>query len=107
MVRFRDDIQAINVNQAGFAVGMVAAADINHLNLRHGSMSPTSSGKRRRLPKRPYLRSTWPATPALERGCVPSVDRDTDRCRPLQAAGTGTAAAALWATLVIQRALSS
>lgn len=106
MVRFRDSIQAINVNQAGFAVGMVAAADIDHRNLLRGSTSPSSSGKRRRLSKRPYLRPMWPATPALERRDVPPV-RGAERCRPLQATGGGTAAARLWATLVIQRALGS
>lgn len=114
MIQVRDNAQAINFNQADATFGMVAVADINHRILHCGeSMSPRCSGKRRRLSKRPYSRMSVPVVPVADRGGLAGTPagtltrplwRTSHVWRPVQPGGP---AATLWATLVIQRALSS
>ena len=109
MIQIRDNDQAINTIQADAAAfGMVAVADINHRALHGGeSMSPLCSGKRRRLSKRPYSRPSVPARPVSGRGGpagTPAGSWTTPLGRTSQSGGP---AARLWATLVIQRSLSS
>ena len=108
MIGIRDNAQAINTNQADAAFGMVAVADIHHRALHGGeSMSPRYSGKRRRLSKRPCSPPTVPVRPVVGRG-GPAVTPAGTLTRPLWRSGQpGGPAARLWATLVIQRALSS
>lgn len=109
MIRFRDNAQAINTNQADAAAfGLIAVAGLDHRALLASSMSPRKSGKRRRPSTRTYSGSTWSGQPtAGVPGVVPSVGTGVERCRPLHAAEAGPHAAALWAALVIQRALST
>ena len=104
MIQFRD-IQAINTIQADAAFGLVAAADIDHRASRECvNMSPYS-GKRRRMSKWPCPKSTVPVCPGVERGGHGGLlTGPTPHTRPVP---TGGPAATLWATLVIQRALSS
>ena len=106
---FRDNAQAINTNQADAAFGMVAVADINHRELHRGSiMSPLCLGKRRRLSKRPYSSSVVPVRPVAGlRGPGGTPTGTTPRPLWRQGELTGGPAATLWATLVVQRALSS
>ncbi len=108
MIGFRDNAQAINTNQADAAFGMVAVADINHRALHRGeSMSPRCSGKRRRLSKWSYSPPTVPVRPVVGRGGPGGTPTGTT-ARPLWRPGqAGSPAATLWATLVLQRALSS
>ncbi|MGC1275289.1 MAG: hypothetical protein WBC44_16405 [Planctomycetaceae bacterium] len=107
MIQFRDNL-AINTTQADAAFGLVAAADINHRARHCGeSMFPRCSGKRRRMPKWSYTCSTVPVRPVVEGGgCVgkPTGSTTTPLPRPVT---TGGPAATFWATLVLQRALSS
>lgn len=106
---FRDNAQAINTNQAdaAFGFGMVAVADVNHRELHRAPiMSPRCSGKRRRLSKRPYSSSVTPVRPVAGLG-GPSGTPTGPTPRPLWPGQTGGPAATLWATLVVQRALSS
>ena len=107
MIGIRDNAQAINTNQADATFGMVAVADINHRALHGGEcMSPRCSGKRRRL-SRPYSPPTVPVRPVVGRGGLAGTPAGT-LTRPLWRSGQpGGPAATLWATLVIQRALSS
>lgn len=107
MIQFRDT-QAITINQADAAFGLVAAADINHRALHGGeSMSPRCSGKRRRMSKRPYSRPSAPVRPVLGR-CGSGGTPAGTTVRPLWRTGrAGSPAATLWARLVLQRALSS
>lgn len=107
MIGFRDNIQAININQADAAFGMVAVADINHrAPHRAERMSPLCLGKRRRLSKRPYSPPTVPVHPGLGRGGSTGLATGTTTT-PWRSSWSGGPAATLWATLVIQRALSS
>ena len=108
MIGIRDNAQAININQADAAFGMVAVADINHrAPHRAERMSPLCLGKRRRLSKRPYSRPTVPVRPVLGGGGPMGTSAGT-LTRPLwRTSRSGGPVATLWATLVIQRALSS
>lgn len=107
MIQFRDN-QAINTTQADAAFGLVAAADIDHRTSHSGeSMSPCCSGKRRRMSKWSYTCSTVPVRPVVEGGGrigKPTGSTTKPLPRPVT---TGGPAATFWATLVLQRALSS
>lgn len=107
MIQFRDNL-AINSTQADAAFGLVAAADIDHRALHRGKrMSPPCTGKRRRTSSGSYSRSTVPVSPVCE--CVdPDGVRTGSMGRSLWRPGqTGGPVATVWATFVIQRALSS
>jgi hypothetical protein len=106
---FRDNAQAINTNQAdaAFGFGMVAVAETNHRDLHRALiMSPRCSGKRRRLSKRPYSSPAVPVRPVAGLGGLGGMPTGSTP-RPLWPGQTGGPAATLWATLVVQRALSS
>ena len=104
---FRINALAINTNQAEACFGLVANADIHHQILRDRDASPCCSGKRREMSMRPYSSSVVPVSPpvAKQGGTRGTTLRTT---RPLwRASRTGGPTARLWATLVLQRALSS
>ena len=104
MIQFRDMAQAINTNQADIAFGMVAAADIDHRNLHGVAMSPACSGKRRRLSKRmSYSMPVPPVCPGTRIGTTTG----RTACSRWRTGQAGGRSARLWATLVLQRALSS
>lgn len=103
MIQFRNTAQAINNTQAEAAFGLVAVADINHRDLHRDSMSPCCSGKRRHMSKRPYSGPSVPVRPVYGPG-TPAGQTTPPLWRTGQAGGH---AARLWATLVLQRALSS
>ncbi len=108
MIQFRDN-QAINIPQAGAAFGMVAPADIHHRDLlREGGRFSRCSGKRRRMSKWPYSCSMVPVCPVVDHGGGPGEGRPERTGTPTTCPPTaGGPAARLWATLVLQRALSS
>jgi hypothetical protein len=103
MISFRDTLQAITLHQAGAQHGMVAVADINHRDFPRGDRkSPLCLGKRRRLSMRSYSCPPMPVPPAAGGGMS-----TITTSRPLWSGVSGGPAAALWAALVIERALSS
>ncbi len=104
---FRTNALAINTNQAEASFGLVANADIHHQILRDRDASPCCSGKRRQMSMRPYPCSVVPVSPVSKQGgmCGTTTLGTT---RPLwRTSCAGGPAARLWATLVLQRALSS
>ena len=102
MIQFRNTAQAINNNQAEAAFGMVAVADINHRELHRERMSPCYLGKRR-LSKRLCSDPSVSVHPVSDPG-TPIGTTTPPLWRTGQAGGH---TARLWATLVLQRALSS
>jgi len=105
---FRTNALAINTNQAEAAFGLVANADIHHQILRDRDASPCCSGKRRKMSMRPYPSSVVPVSPPVAKQGGTRGTTTLRTTRPLwRASRAGGPAARLWATLVLQRALSS
>ena len=105
---FRINALAINTNQAEASFGLVANADIHHQILRDRDASPCCSGKRRKMSMRPYSSSVVPVSPPVAKQGGTRGTTTLRTTRPLwRASRAGGPAARLWATLVLQRALSS
>ena len=110
MSRICENAQAITTTAANVTTfGQVAAAQILHRDMYPCAMwSPDCSGSRRRLSKRPSPPKDVPVRPGVGGRGGYGGGHALHVGRPLGRAGAaGGPPAVLWATLVVQRALSS